>query len=347
MSDVVVITGATAGVGRATARLYAARGARIGLLARGREALEATAAEVHEAGGEAIAVATDVADAGQVNAAAAAIVERWGTIDVWINNAMTSVFARFLDVSAEEFERVTDVTYHGFVHGTRAALEVMVPRDRGTIVQVGSALAYRAIPLQSAYCGAKHAIEGFTESIRCELYATGSNVAIGMVQLPAVNTPQFDWVLSRLPGRPQPVPPIFQPEVVARAIVAMADRPRREMWVAWPTVRAIAVNRIAPGLLDLYLGWRGTAAQQMSTPADPGRSSNLWEPVAGDHGAHGSFDDRARPRSVMADWSVRRPTLAGVRRAAAQFLARRGNSPAVRRRRRPSDIEEGSTPTSA
>jgi len=315
MSQVVVITGATAGVGRAVARLYGRRGDRVGLLARGQEALDGTAGEIEAAGGTALPMSTDVADASQVDAAAAAVEDRLGPIDVWINNAMTSVFAPFTEIGADEFKRVTEVTYLGFVNGTRAALRHMVPRDRGVIVQVGSALAYRGIPLQSAYCGAKHAIEGFTESVRCELLHDGSAVRIGMVQLPAMNTPQFDWVVSRLPNRPQPVPPIFQPEVAARAVVRMADDPRRQMWVTFSTVRAIVANRIAPGALDLYLGRTGYDAQQTGEPAGD-RPSNLWEPVPGDHGAHGSFDERAHARSWVAEISRHRPTFDGLRRLA-------------------------------
>jgi NAD(P)-dependent dehydrogenase (short-subunit alcohol dehydrogenase family) len=320
---VVVITGASAGVGRATARLFAAHGAHVGLVARGAEGLEAAAKDVEAAGGTALVVPADVADADQVDAVARTVEETLGPIDVWVNNAMTSVFAPFTEIDADEYRRVTDVTYHGFVNGTRAALRHMLPRDRGVVVQVGSALAYRGIPLQSAYCGAKHAINGFTESVRCELYHRGSRVRIGTVHLPAVNTPQFDWVLSRLPRRAQPVPPIFQPEVPAAAIVHMAEHPRRAMWLGWPTVRAIALNRIVPGVLDVYLGRTGFDAQQTAEPADPDRPANLWHPVPGDHGAHGSFDERATPTSRFADLTVRRPSLDGLRTALARALARR------------------------
>jgi NAD(P)-dependent dehydrogenase (short-subunit alcohol dehydrogenase family) len=323
MRQVVVITGASAGVGRATARMFAERGARIGLIARGPEGLEATAKEVEAAGGTALIVPADVADADQVDAAARTIEEQLGPIDVWVNDAMTSVFAPFTEVGADEFRRVTDVTYHGFVNGTRAALRHMLPRDRGVIVQVGSALAFRGIPLQSAYCGAKHAMQGFTESVRCELYHQGSRVRIGIVHLPAVNTPQFGWVLSRLPHRAQPVPPIFQPEVPAAAIVHMAEHPRRAMWLCWPTVRAILGNRVAPGVLDVYLGWKGVGSQQTSEPTDPERPANLWQPVAGDHGAHGSFDGRASATSRMAWITTHRPSLDGLRTGVARFLARR------------------------
>ncbi len=240
---------------------------------------------------------TDVAEAAAVEAAAAKVEAELGPIDVWVNNAMTSVFAEFTDVTDDEFRRVTDVTYHGYVHGTRAALARMLPRDQGVIIQIGSALAYRGIPLQSAYCGAKHAIQGFTESVRCELLHQGSGVQIGMVQLPAVNTPQFDWVLSRLPRRAQPVPPIFQPELIAEAVVAFADRPRREMWLGWPTIRAVAGNRLAPAVLDEILGVKGVSAQQTDEPAPADAPSNLWEPVTGDWAAHGRFDDRATTSS--------------------------------------------------
>jgi NAD(P)-dependent dehydrogenase (short-subunit alcohol dehydrogenase family) len=313
MTRVVVVTGASAGVGRATARRFAARGDRVALLARSEQGLAEVAAEVSEAGGEPLVLPTDVADAGQVDDAAAAAEAELGPIDVWVNNAMTSVFAPFTEIATDEFRRVTDVTYHGYVHGTRAALRHMLPRDRGVIVQVGSALAYRGIPLQTAYCGAKHAIQGFTESLRCELVDRGSNVRIAMVQLPAVNTPQFDWVLSRLPRRAQPVPPIFQPEIPADAILHLADDPRRELWVGWSTVRAITANKLVPGILDLYLGWKGAGSQQTDEEREPDRPSNLWEPVDGLHEAHGSFDHRAVDRSPLTWLSLHRPTLNGLR----------------------------------
>lgn len=322
MRRVVVITGASAGVGRATARRFAARGDSVALLARSREGLNDAAEEVRASGGLALPIPVDVAHAGEVDDAAATVERDLGPIDVWVNNAMTSVFAPFTDVTADEYERVTDVTYHGFVNGTRAALRHMLPRDRGVIVQVGSALAYRGIPLQTAYCGAKHAIQGFTEALRSELYDEGSKIRIGMVQLPAVNTPQFDWVLSRLPRRPQPVPPIFQPEIPAAAIVHMADHPRRQIWVGWSTVRTILANRIAPGALDMFLGWRGVSSQQTPEPADPNRPSNLWEPVTGLHDAHGSFDDRAAERSPMTWLSLHRPTLTGVRDLLVRLIPR-------------------------
>ncbi|HVQ73974.1 MAG TPA: SDR family oxidoreductase [Candidatus Binatia bacterium] len=257
-SQVVVITGASAGVGRAVARAYAVRGARIGLLARGRDGLEAARREVEEAGGQGLVLPTDVAHADQVEAAAAA---RLGPIDIWINNAMASVFSPIKTTTPEDFRRVTEVTYLGYVYGTLAALRRMLPRDRGVIVQVGSALAYRGIPLQAAYCGAKHAIQGFTDSLRCELLHDGSRVHVTEVQMPALNTPQFGWVKSRLPRQPQPVPPIFQPEVAARAIVWAADHHRAELYVGMPTVIAIVGNKIAPRLADRYLAWSGCQAR--------------------------------------------------------------------------------------
>ena len=329
-SQVVVVTGASAGVGRATVRAFASRGFSVGLLARGRDGLDAAAKEVESLGGTALAIPTDVADADQVEAAAVVVEEHLGPIDVWVNNAMTSVFALFSDVDPAEFRRVTDVTYHGCVNGTRSALRRMLPRDRGTIVQVGSALAYRGIPAQSAYCGAKHAIQGFTESVRCELRHQHSRVRIAMVQLPAVNTPQFDWVLSRLPRRAQPVPPIYQPELIARAVVHLADHPRREMWLTATTVKAIVGNMVVPGYLDRRLGRTGVAAQQTDEPADPDRPSNLWEPVPGDFGAHGAFDDRSRTWDPLAWGSLHRRQLtvggllatAGLAAAAARRTVR-------------------------
>jgi NAD(P)-dependent dehydrogenase (short-subunit alcohol dehydrogenase family) len=308
--EVVVITGASAGVGRATVRAFAAEGAHVGLLARGRDGLEAARREVEAAGGRALALPADVADAEQVEAAAEAIEARLGPIDVWINNAMVSVFSPIKQMTPDEFKRVTDVTYLGVVYGTLAALKRMLPRDRGVIIQVGSALAYRGIPLQSAYCGAKHAVQGFTDSLRCELLHDKSSVRVSMVQLPALNTPQFSWVKSRLPGKPQPVPPIFQPEVAARAIVYAARNDRREIYVGLPTVEAIVGDKIAPGLLDLYLARTGYESQQLDEPVEPHRRDNLWEPVSGDHGAHGDFDDRSRTWSPQLWANMNRGLLA-------------------------------------
>jgi len=295
---VVAVTGASAGVGRAVVREFAREGARIGLIARGRDGLEGARREVENAGSEAIPVSADVANAAEVEAAAEKIESALGPIDVWINNAMTSVFSPVRELEPAEVERVTQVTYLGAVYGTLSALRRMMPRDRGIIIQVGSALAYRSIPLQAAYCGAKHAITGFTDSLRCELNHQESRVRVTVVHLPAMNTPQFDWVRSRLPRRAQPVPPIFQPEVAARAIVRASHRVRREVWVGGPTVEAIVGQRIAPGWLDRYLGATGIDAQQTDEPRDPAAPDNLWSPVPGDHGAHGRFDDRSRAESL-------------------------------------------------
>ena len=300
MRKIVVVTGASAGVGRATAVAFAQKGYDVALVARGEEGLRACAKEVEAAGVRALVVPADVADNAQVEAAAERIEQELGEIDIWVNDAFTAVFAPFWEVSAEEFRRVTEVAYLGFVYGTMAALKRMRARDRGTIVQVGSALAYRGIPLQTAYCGAKHAIQGFTESLRCELLHEKSNVSITMVQLPAVNTPQFSWVLSRLPRHPQPVPPIFQPEVPARGILHAAEHPqRREYWVGAPTAVTIMANAVIPGLLDRYLGATGFNSQQTKQPADPNRPVNLFRPAdaTSDFGAHGVFDDRSHSRS--------------------------------------------------
>src|SRR5438270_7851958 len=301
-SEVVVITGASAGVGRATARRFAKDGAQIALLARGRDGLEAARKEVEEFGGRAIVLMVDVADADEVEAAAAQIEAELGDIDIWINNAMASVFSPIKEMTPEEFRRVTEVTYLGCVHGTLAILKKMLPRNRGVIVQVGSALAYRAIPLQSAYCAAKHAMKGFTESLRCELLHDKSNVRVTMVELPALNTPQFGWVKSRLPRRAQPVPPIFQPEVAADAIYFAAHNPRREFYVGSPTPAVIIANKIVPAVLDYYLARTGYDSQQYDGPEDQHRPDNLFEPVPGDHGAHGDFDSRAK--SSSAQWWI-------------------------------------------
>lgn len=298
MRRVVVITGASAGVGRAAARAFAEQGAAIALLARGEQGLAGAAADVEAGGGIAFVIPTDVADPDAVDAAAESIERELGPIDVWINNAMVSVFAPFKDISAADYRRVTEVSYLGYVNGTMAAVKRMLPRDSGVVIQVGSALAYRAIPLQSAYCGAKHAIEGFTESLRCELAHDKSNVRVTTVQLPAVNTPQFHWVKTTLKRHPQPVPPIFQPEVAADAIVWAAEHPRREYWVGWPTARAVIANRLFPGLLDRYLARTGIDAQQQDRRIEAGRPDNLHAPVARDEGARGEFDDRAKDSSL-------------------------------------------------
>jgi NAD(P)-dependent dehydrogenase (short-subunit alcohol dehydrogenase family) len=297
--EVVVITGASAGVGRATAQAFGRRGARVGLLARGRDGLEGAKAEAESAGAKALVLPIDVSDAQAVEAAAGEVEERFGPIDVWVNNAMVSVFSPVKEMTAEEFRRVTEVTYLGTVYGTLAALKRMLPRNRGSIVQVGSALAYRGIPLQSAYCGSKHAIQGFTESLRSELIHDRSDVQLTMVQMPALNTPQFGWVRSRLPRKPQPVPPIFQPEVAAEAIVWAAQHRRNELWVGWPAVKAIWGNKLIPRELDYYLARTGYDSQQTDEPVDQDLKDNLWEPLPGDHGAHGSFDNRANRRSYQ------------------------------------------------
>lgn len=294
---VVVVTGASAGVGRAAARLFAKKGANVGLIARGRDGLEAARREVESYNRRALVVPADVADAAAVENAAERVESELGAIDVWVNVAMVSVFSPFLEMTAEEFKRVTEVTYLGYVYGTMAALKRMQTRNQGTIVQVGSALAYRSIPLQSAYCGAKRAMVGFTDSIRCELVNTKSKVNLTVVHMPALNTPQFTWVKSRLPRKPQPVPPIFQPEVAAEAIVHAATHPRREYWIGSPTVAAITGQKFIPGLLDRYLGETGYDAQQYDGAADPNRPSNLWQPLPGDFGAHGEFESRAHKRS--------------------------------------------------
>jgi NAD(P)-dependent dehydrogenase (short-subunit alcohol dehydrogenase family) len=292
--EVVVITGASAGVGRATAREFARRGAKIGLLARGRDGLEAARREVERAGGEALVLPTDIAEQNQVDAAAEAVEYKFGPIDTWINNAMVSVFSPVNKMKPEEFKRVTDVTYLGSVYGTLAALNRMLPRDHGHIIQVGSALAYRSIPLQSAYCAAKAALRGFTDSLRVELIHDNSKIRLTMVHLPALNTPQFGWTKTRMPRKSQPVPPIYQPEVAARAIAWAAENNRRELWVGWPTLQAILGNKVAPGFLDWKLAQSGIEDQQYNGPVDPARPDNLWEPVEGDFGAHGEFDDRSR-----------------------------------------------------
>jgi NAD(P)-dependent dehydrogenase (short-subunit alcohol dehydrogenase family) len=327
MDKVVVVTGASSGVGRATARELARRGALLGLIARGADGLAGARGDVEAAGSRALVVPTDVADATQVETAAQMIERELGAIDVWVNDAMTSVFAPFWRIEPEEYRRTTEVTYLGAVYGTMAAVRRMRMRNAGTIVQVGSALAYRGIPLQSAYCGAKHAMQGFTESLRCELLHERSNVKITMVQLPAMNTPQFDVVRSRLPRKAQPVPPIYQPEVAARAIAWAAEgHDRREIWVGGSTAITIAGNKFAAGVGDHYLGRTGFDSQQTKEPADPSRPDNLFEPVPGDRGAHGRFDDRAKARSLQPFTAMRRRTLlaaAGAVGVAVGFAVRR------------------------
>jgi NAD(P)-dependent dehydrogenase (short-subunit alcohol dehydrogenase family) len=321
---IVVVTGASAGIGRACARKFAAQGDTVALLARGGTGLAAAAEDVERLGGHALPIETDVADYAQVSAAAARVESELGPMDVWVNDAFTNVFAKFTDIDPDEFRRVTEVSYLGFVHGTRAALEYMLKRDRGAIVQVGSALAYRGIPLQSAYCGAKHAIQGFNESLRCELLHDRSNVHVTMVQMPAVNTPQFGWVRSRLPQRAQPVPPIYEPEVAADAVAYAADHPqRREYWVGGSTALTLAANAVAPGLLDRYLARTGFSSQETGQGRPASQPDNLEHPAdAGtDFGAHGSFDDRAHPRSAQLWASQHHGLVAAAGAAAAAGLA--------------------------
>jgi NAD(P)-dependent dehydrogenase (short-subunit alcohol dehydrogenase family) len=323
-AQVVVITGASAGVGRATAKAFARRGASLGLVARGRERLEQAAEEVESLGGQALVLPADVADAPRVEELATAVEARFGPIDIWINNAMVSVFSPIREMTADEFRRVTEVTYLGYVYGTLAALRRMRPRDRGVIIQVGSALAHRSIPLQSAYCAAKHAIMGFHESLLTELLHEGSRIRTTMVQMPAMNTPQFDWVKSRLPNESQPVPPIFQPEVGARAVHhAVRHDVGRELLVGWPTLKAVVGNKVVPRYIDRKLAREGYDAQQTGVPAEQ-RPNNLWEPAPGEWGAHGRFDVRSRPRSWELALRLNREWLLLAGAAAAGFaLARR------------------------
>jgi NAD(P)-dependent dehydrogenase (short-subunit alcohol dehydrogenase family) len=315
--QVVVVTGASGGIGRAVATEFGRRGAKVALLARGEQGLAAAAQDVVAAGGQALVIPTDVADFEAVEAAAARVERELGPIDVWVNVAFTSVFARFDDITPAEFRRVTEVSYLGFVHGTKSALSRMKSRNRGVIVQVGSALAYRGIPLQTAYCAAKHAIQGFHEALRCELLHDKSGVRVTMVQMPAVNTPQFSWVLNRLPRQAQPVAPIYQPEVAARAVLYAAAHPnRREYWVGGSTAATLAANAVVPGALDRYLARTGFDGQQTSQPRDPNQPENLWEPADGpegkDFGAHGIFDDHAKSRSTQLWISQRRAPLLGT-----------------------------------
>jgi NAD(P)-dependent dehydrogenase (short-subunit alcohol dehydrogenase family) len=320
-SKTVVITGASAGVGRAAVRRFAAEGYNVALVARGKDGLEGAAREVEQRGQRVLVLPCDVADADAVEDAARRVEEELGLIDVWVNNAMVSIFSPVAEMTAEEFRRVTEVTYLGYVYGTLSALRRMRARDQGVIVQVGSALAYRSIPLQSAYCAAKHAINGFTESLRCELLHEGSRVHVTLVHMPALNTPQFSWVKSRLPHKAQPVPPIYQPEIAADAIYYAAHHRRRELWVGWPTVKAIVGDKIAPGLADRVLARSAYESQQTDEPADPDRPHNLWKAVdaegQGDRGAHGSFDSRAQQWSPALAFSKARPWLLTLAAACA------------------------------
>jgi NADP-dependent 3-hydroxy acid dehydrogenase YdfG len=317
---VVVITGASSGVGRACARAFGERGASVALLARNEEALRAAAEEITAAGGQAETYPVDVSDADAVERAAAAVVQRWGRIDTWVNDAMVTLFAPVMEITPAEFKRVTEVTYLGYVYGTQAALRRMVPRDEGTIVQIGSALAYRSIPLQSAYCAAKAAIRGFTDSLRSELIHDGSHVRLTMVQLPAVNTPQFVVQRNKLDQKAQPVPPIYTPELIAEAVVWAAEHAPREMLVAGSAVKAVWGQKFIPGWLDRYLASHAYKAQQTSEPNDPSRPDNLFDPVPGDHGARGPFTGRSRGSSTQLWLRMHSPSLGVVAAAVVSIL---------------------------
>jgi short-subunit dehydrogenase len=321
--EVVAVTGASAGVGRAVAHAFARRGAQVALLARDADGLAAAAAEVEELGGRALALPVDVADAEAVERAADAVEAQLGPLDVWVNDAMATILAPLHATRADEFERATRVTYLGTVHGTMAALSRMRRRDRGAIVQVGSALAYRAIPLQAAYCGAKFAIRGFTDSVRTELLHERSRIWISMVQLPAVNTPQFEWCLTRMPRHPQPVPPIFQPEVPAEGVYWAAHHRRRELWIGHSTIKAILASYLAPSIADRYLARNGYGSQQMDeVPVPPDRPANLFSPVAHVAATHGRFDDKAISRSPQLWLATHRDALlAGAASAIAAAVA--------------------------
>ncbi len=310
--QVVVVTGASAGLGRAVARRFAEKGARLGLISRGAEGLQSTLEEVTSCGATAVAVPADVADWGQVSGAAQRIEDELGPITAWVNNAMISVFAPFKEAAMEDFRRVTEVNYLGYVHGTRAALDHMLPRDQGVIVQVGSALALRSIPLQSAYCGSKHAIVGFTQALRTELLHDGSGIKVTLVQMPAMNTPQFEWVRSTLPRRPRPVAPIYQPEVAARAVCFATAHPRRSYYVGASTALTVAANKMVPGLLDHYLARTGYRAQQSEEPDEPDRPDNLYQALSGDLGAHGRFDHESHRRSLQLWLTTHRGRLAAA-----------------------------------
>ncbi len=318
-----VVTGASAGIGRAIARDFARHGWRVALLARGLDGLEGAREDVQRLGGQALVIPTDVADAQQVEAATARVEAEWGSIDVWVNNAMATIFSDSLQITAEDFKRATEVTYLGAVWGTLAALRRMKPRDRGTIVQVGSALAYRSIPLQAPYCGAKAALRGFTDSLRCELAHDRSSVHLTMVQLSAFNTPQFEWGRTTLHQRPRPMGQIFQPEVAARGVYWAATHRRRELWVGWPAVQAIVGTRLVPGFLDRLLGRTAVDGQHTDEPLPPGRQDNLYAPVPGDHGVHGRFDAQSRPFSAQSWLNTHRHAALGVALGVAWWLRAR------------------------
>ncbi len=332
-SQVVMVTGASAGIGRATAREFARRGADVALIARGPDGLEATRREIVAMGRRALVLPADVADPDQVEAAADRAEAELGPIDVWVNNAFAGMFSPFLEMTPDEYRRVTEVTYFGQVNGTRAALKRMLPRDRGAIVLVGSALAYRGIPLQSAYCGAKHALQGFQDSVRAELLHAGSRINLVMVQLPGVNTPQFDWVRARIPGKPKPVGPVYQPEVAAEAIWAAAHSTRKEWVIGAPAVQAIVSDKLASGLLDGYLAKTAVEGQADAEPLEPDRRDNLFEPVPGDHGAHGRFDAIARSSAPML-WASEHRTVLGAGLGAAALGVAAGLFMKARRRGR-------------
>jgi short-subunit dehydrogenase len=322
-AQVVVVTGASGGIGRAIAHAFARRGAHVGLVARGRESLADAAAEVRSLGGQALELPTDVADADAVEAAAAAVEERLGPIDVWVNDAMATIFAPVAQTEPAEYKRATEVTYLGTVYGTMAALRRMSERDAGTIVQVGSALAYRAIPLQAAYCGAKFGIRGFTDSLRTELMADRSRVRITMVQLPGVNTTQFNWCRSKLPRHPKPVPPIYQPEIAAEAVYRAAQRPRRELWVGYTTIQAVVGNKLAPWLADRYLARTAIQGQQVDgMPVSPDRPDNLYEPLPQKAATHGIFNDEAIARSPQLWANTHRRLVAAAGAAGALAVGR-------------------------
>jgi short-subunit dehydrogenase len=321
-AQVVVVTGASGGIGRAIAHAFARRGAHIALVARGRESLEDAAGEVRALGGQALVLPTDVADADQVEAAAAAAEERLGPIDVWVNDAMATIFAPVASTEPAEYRRATEVTYLGTVYGTMAALRRMRERDAGAIIQVGSALAYRAIPLQAAYCGAKFGIRGFTDSLRTELIADRSRVRITMVQLPGVNTTQFNWCRSKLPRHPMPVPPIYQPEIAAEAVYRAAQHPRRELWVGWTTYRAVIGNKLAPWLADRYLARTAIQGQQVDDmPVSPDRPDNLYEPLPDKAATHGIFNEEAIERSPLLWADTHRPLVAAASGAVVALAA--------------------------
>ena len=308
--SIAVVTGASAGIGRATAVAFARRGWRVAVLARGVDGLAGACRDIERAGGTALALETDVAECDQVEAAAERVEREWGPIDVWVNNAMATIFCDFMNIDPEDFERSTRVTYLGAVWGTRAALKRMRPRNRGVIVQVGSALAYRSIPLQAPYCGAKSALRGFTDSLRSELIHARSRVHLTMVHLSAFNTPQFDWGRTCMRGRPRPLGKIFQPEVAAESIYWSSQHRRRELWVGLPAVEAILGTRVIPGFLDRKLAFEAYTGQQSDEPVGPDRQDNLYAPVRGDHGTHGRFDDRALDHSMALWASLNRNALA-------------------------------------